>query len=105
MDSVPRKTDLETEDKWILSKLDSTCRNYEKNFDKYDPKFALHVAEQFFLKEFCDFYLEMIKGRIYGDNKSSKSAALWTANQVLYTSLQLFAPFLCFLTEEIYQTI
>jgi len=47
----------------------------------------------------------MIKGRIYGNNKSSKSAALWTANRVLYSSLQLFAPFLCFLTEEIYQTI
>ena len=105
MTSVPRKTALEIEDKWILSKLDSTFKEYEKNFDKYDPKFSLHVVEQFFLKEFCDFYLEMIKGRIYGDDKSSKSAALWTANQVLATSLQLFAPFLCFLTEEIYQTI
>jgi len=104
MDSIPRKTELNIEDKWILSKLDSTFREYEKHFDSYDPKFALHVAEQFFLKEFCDFYLEMIKGRIYGDNKSSKSAALWTANRVLYSALQMFAPFLCFLTEEIYQT-
>ena len=104
-DSTPKKTKLEIEDKWILSKLDSTFKEYEKNFDKYDPKFALHAAEQFFLKEFCDFYLEMIKGRIYGDDNSSKSAALWTANQVLYSSLQLFAPFLCFLTEEIYQTV
>jgi len=105
MKSVPRKTQLEIEDKWILSKLDSTFREYEKNFDAYDPKFALHVVEQFFLKEFCDFYLEMIKGRIYGENKSSKSAALWTANRVLYSALQMFAPFLCFLTEEIYQTV
>jgi len=104
-DSTPKKTKLEIEDKWILSKLDSTFIEYEKNFDKYDPKFALHVAEQFFLREFCDFYLEMIKGRIYGDDKSSKSAAIWTAHQVLYSSLQLFAPFLCFLTEEIYQTV
>ena len=57
------------------------------------------------MKEFCDFYLEMIKSRIYGTNKSRKSSALWTAHQVLYSVLQMFSPFTCFITEEIYQLV
>ena len=107
MDSMPKAkpTKLELEDRWILSRLDTAYQKYMSNFNNYDSRGAKHEIEMFFLHEFCDFYLEMIKSRIYGDNKNSKYAALWTAHRVLYSTLQLFSPILCFTTEDLYQNL
>lgn len=105
LDSVPKSKPkkLEIEDKWILSRLVAVRDSYLKNFEKYQSKYARHELEMFFLHEFCDYYLEMIKGRIYGKDKNSKYAAQWTAYNTLYSVLQLFAPILCHLTEDLYQ--
>ena len=95
---------LEIEDKWIMSRFEIAYKNYIKNFDNYESKFALESIEQFFYKDFCDFYLEMIKGRIYSNDKS-KISALYTANLIFQNSLKLFAPFIPFITEELYSKI
>lgn len=96
---------LEIEDKWILSRLASVHDTYIKNFKEYNTKGARHELEIFFLHEFCDFYLEMIKSRIYGYDEKSRYAAQWVTYNVLYSVLQMFAPILCHVTEELYQTL
>jgi len=107
LSSVPKKKPgkLEIEDEWILSRLANMREVYIKQFNQYQTKYARHELEMFFLREFCDFYLEMIKSRIYGNDEKSKYAAQWTAYNVLYSILQLFAPILCHTTEELYQKL
>lgn len=107
LDAMPKKkpTKLETEDKWILSRLSEVYDKYRKSFDIYNTKGARHEVEMFFLHEFCDYYLEIIKSRIYGSNKASRYAAQWTAYNTVYSVLQMFAPILPHITEELYQNL
>jgi len=99
----PRQSDLEEADRWILDTLTSRIQFIEKNFDNYEYSKARNEIDNFFWNEFCDYYLEFIKYRVYGDNKVSKNAALYTVSKVLNTILKLYAPILPFITEEIYQ--
>jgi len=96
---------LELEDKWILAKLARTQEKYLEYFNNYQIKQARQELEDFFLRDFCDFYLEMIKSRMYGDNKQTKYAAQWTTHRALYGILQMFAPIFVHLTEELYQNL
>lgn len=98
----PVKSKLELADKWILSRLAQVLKEYFSNFDNYNLSKARRELENFFYSEFCDFYLEMIKYRIYGDNKESKRAAQWTAYICLLNILKMWAPFMPFITEELY---
>ncbi|RZD31827.1 MAG: valine--tRNA ligase [uncultured DHVE6 group euryarchaeote] len=106
-DNVPSKKprNLELEDKWILAKLSRTQERYLEYFDNYQIKQARQELENFFLHDFCDFYLEMIKSRIYGEDKQTKYAAQWTTYNTLYGILQMFAPIFVHLTEELYQNL
>ncbi len=102
------KGEIETKniiDRWILSRLTEVIKAYKNSFENYDAVNARRVLEQFFWHEFCDFYLEMIKYRIYGADRKSKVAAQITLYTCLLAILKLFAPFLSYTAEEIYQEL
>jgi valyl-tRNA synthetase len=101
----PVKSKLEISDKWILGRLAEVSEEYHKHFDKYNISKSRRELENFFYAEFCDFYLEMIKYRIYGDDKASKKAAQWTVYTCLLNLLKMWAPFMPFVTEEIYTSL
>jgi valyl-tRNA synthetase len=100
---VSKKPTLTLVDNWILSRLAETIENYHKFFKNYEPGMARKELEMFFLHEFCDFYLEMVKYRLYG-NKNADSA-IWTLKQCLLAILKLWAPIIPHITEEIYQEL
>lgn len=105
LDKKPKKENLEIADKWILSRLSEVTKNYKKYFKNYEISKARKEIEMYFLHEFCDFYLEMIKHRLYGDDKKSKKAARYTLHKCLLAILKMWAPFIPHITEELYQTI
>ncbi|MEM4714404.1 MAG: class I tRNA ligase family protein, partial [Candidatus Nanoarchaeia archaeon] len=93
-------------DKWIYSRTLEVLNEFKKHFEKYDAVSARRILEQFFWHEFCDFYLEMIKHRLYSpSNPEEKSSAEQTLFKIFYIILQMFAIFLPHITEEIYQEI
>lgn len=99
----PKSKELEDADKWIYDKLMATIGNTERYFDGYEYSKARNEIDNFFWNDFCDYYLEFIKYRVYGENKTSRNAALSTVSKVLSSILKLYAPVLPFITEEIYQ--
>jgi len=104
--NVPTKQPtLETADKWILSRLAEVTKTYHNYFMKYEISKARKELELFFKNEFCDFYLEMIKYRLYGEDKKHKAPAQFTLNKTLLAILQMWAPIIPHITEEIYQTL
>ena len=96
------------EDRWILSELNKTIAEVRKNMDKYDTFNARGAIDTFFYDVFCDQYLEFIKDRFWSPEKygvESKIAAQWTLWTVLRAIIGLYAPFIPFLTEELWQKI
>ncbi|MEA3453268.1 MAG: valine--tRNA ligase [Patescibacteria group bacterium] len=103
----PRLTDikyLEDEDKWILSKFYEAIEQYTNKMDKYEYSRAKEIIDNFFWKNLCDYYLEIVKSRLYnqGDNKT-KRAAQFTLYNIILGSLKLYAPIAPFITENVYQ--
>ncbi len=92
-------------DKWILSRLAETQKKYMGYFNVYEIAKARKEIELFFLHEFCDFYLEMVKYRLYGKDKKSKLAAQATLYDCLLVILKMFAPIIPHITEEIFQSL
>lgn len=92
-------------DKWILAKLARTLQTATEENAKYEYADALNAVERFFWDAFCDNYLELVKGRAYGDvgGEADKASARYALFHTLETVLRLFAPVLPFMTEEIYQ--
>ena len=93
---------LTIEDKWILNKLDKLVADITRNIENYDLGIALDKICSFIWNEFCDWYIEIVKTRLYGDDKESKLMAQVTLNEVLMNSLKLLHPIMPFITEEIY---
>ncbi|MDO4296787.1 MAG: valine--tRNA ligase [bacterium] len=89
-------------DKWILSKANRLAKDVTENLDKYELGIALQKVYDFIWEEFCDWYIEMVKPRLWNDEDSSKAAALWTLQTVLIQSLKLLHPYMPFITEEIF---
>ncbi|MCQ2497999.1 MAG: valine--tRNA ligase [Lachnospiraceae bacterium] len=97
---------LEDVDKWILSKLNTLCKDVTENMDAFELGIAVQKVYDFIWDEFCDWYIEMVKPRLYNsDDIESKKAALWTAKTVLIDALKLLHPYMPFITEEIFCTI
>ncbi|PXV85973.1 valyl-tRNA synthetase [Lachnotalea glycerini] len=92
-------------DKWILSKVNKLAAEVTANMDKYELGIAVQKLYDFIWEEFCDWYIEMVKPRLYNDEDRTKKAALWTLRTVLIQSLKLLHPFMPFITEEIFVTI
>ena len=97
--------DLTLADKWILSKANSLVKEVTENMDKFELGIALQKVYDFIWEEFCDWYIEMVKPRLYSETDETKGAALWTLKTVLGNALKLLHPFMPFITEEIYCTL
>ena len=94
--------DLTQADKWILSKMNRLTKNVTENIDKYELGIAVSKIYDFIWEEFCDWYIEMVKPRLYNDEDKTKAAALWTLKTVLINALKLLHPYMPFITEEIF---
>ena len=99
-DELPK--DLCYEDKWILSKLNTLIKEVTNNLDNFDLGVATQKVYDFIRNEFCDWYIEMVKSRLYDENCNTKFAAQYTLNRVLRDSLKLLHPIMPFITEKIY---
>ena len=97
---------LQPEDQWILSKFNHVVSDVTENMEKFELGIAVQKVYDFIWGEFCDWYIEMVKPRLYRtDDAVSKEAALWTLQTVLIGGLKLLHPFMPFITEEIFSTI
>ena len=94
--------DLTMADKWILSKVNTLAKDVTENLDKFELGIGLQKVYDFIWEEFCDWYIEMVKPRLWNDGDSTKAAALWTLKTVLINSLKLLHPYMPFITEEIF---
>ena len=102
------KEKLEPADKWILSRLNTLVRDVTDNMEQYELGIAVQKVYDFIWDEFCDWYIEMVKPRLYSKEEAddrSKAAALWTLKNVLMDALKLLHPYMPFVTEEIFCTI
>lgn len=97
--------ELTDADRWILSKVNTLTREVTDNMDKYELGIAVSKIHDFIWEEFCDWYIEMVKPRLYNDQDNTKAAALGTLKTVLIQALKLLHPFMPFITEEIFLTI
>ena len=89
-------------DKWILSKLNTLAKDVTENMENFDLGVAVSKIYDFIWEEFCDWYIEMVKPRLYNDEDTTKAAALFTLKTVLIESLKLLHPYMPFITEEIF---
>ena len=96
---------LEYEDKWILSKINNLAKEVNENLNNYDIGVATQKVYDFIWNEFCDWYIEIVKTRLYGENAESKLNAQIILNTVLMNALKLLHPIMPFVTEEIYQEL
>ena len=97
---------LNAEDKWILSRFNTVVKEVTENMERFELGIAVQKVYDFIWDEFCDWYIEMVKPRLYqSDDQASKDAALWTLQTVLIGSLKLLHPYMPFITEEIFTTI
>ncbi len=100
------KDSLEPVDKWIISKLNNLVKEVTDNMEKYELGIAVQKVYDFIWDEFCDWYIEMVKPRLYNsDNAASQNAALYTLKTVLIDALKLLHPYMPFITEEIFCTL
>ena len=97
--------DLTAADKWIISKFNSVAKDVTDNMEKYELGIAVQKVYDFIWEEFCDWYIEMVKPRLYNDEDTTKAAALWTLKTVLGEALKLLHPYMPFVTEEIFCTL
>ena len=98
--SLPKNPEIE--DKWIISRYNSVVKSVTENLDNFELGVALGNLYDFIWDEFCDWYIELVKPRLYGDNNDSKKDAQHTLCYVLSGVLKLLHPFMPFITEEIF---
>lgn len=102
----PAESDLATEDKWIISAVNTLAKDVTENMDKYELGIAVQKVYDFIWDQFCDWYIEIVKPRMYSQEyTASKNAALWTAKFALTNALKMLHPFMPFITEEIFCTL
>lgn len=105
-DFQPEAADFTLADRWILSRYARTVRDVTNNIDKFELGEAARMIYEFIWNEFCDWYIELTKARLYDkENARARNTALWVLSQVLDGTLRLLHPFMPFLTEEIWQKV
>ncbi len=104
-DFKPAREDLELADKWILRRLADRIENVTKNLERFELGEAARLLYEFIWFEFCDYYIELTKARLYGSDVNKKSTALFVLATVLESALRLLHPFMPFLTEVIRQKL
>ena len=104
------KTDVSKEiltdaDKWIISRMNSVAKEALENIDSYDFGLAVQKIYDFIWDEYCDWYIEMVKPRLYNEADPTRKAALATLKMVLINAMKLLHPFMPFITEEVFTSI
>ena len=98
--------DFKLEDSWIMSRLNTVTAEIDKNMHEYNIDQSCKLAYEFFKGDFCDWYLEIAKTRVYGvENSKDKTTAQWILRYVLDNSLKLLHPFIPYVTEYIWQNV
>ena len=102
--TVPNESDLSAVDQWIISKMNTLTKDVTENMDKFELGIAVQKVYDFIWDEFCDWYIELAKYRIYHaeEDPAAANSALYTLKTVLGDALKLLHPFMPFVTEEIY---
>ena len=100
-----KQEDLKNEDKWILNKLNKLISEVTKNIDNYDLGIAVDNIYSFIRDEFCDWYIEMAKSRIYSENNEEKIKVNYVLDYVFRNSMKLLHPFMPFVTTKIYSNL
>ena len=104
--TIPAREALEPVDRWILSKLNTLVKDVTENMENFELGIAVQKVYDFIWDEFCDWYIEMVKPRLYNsDDTDSQNAALYTLKTVLIDALKLLHPYMPFITEEIFCTL
>ncbi|MCH5342869.1 MAG: valine--tRNA ligase [Acetatifactor sp.] len=104
--ATPATGEFEPVDKWILSKLNTLVKDVTDNMEHFELGIAVQKVYDFIWDEFCDWYIEMVKPRLYNSvDAASQNAALWTLRTVLIDALKLLHPYMPFITEEIFCTL
>ncbi|MFI3313156.1 MAG: valine--tRNA ligase [Eubacteriales bacterium] len=103
--TLPALSQLEMADKWILSKLNTLAAQVAENMDKYEMGIAVQKIYDFIWDSYCDWYIELTKTRLYGEDEDSKLVAQKVLLYVLDQFLKILHPFMPFITEEIWQAI
>jgi len=103
----PKQEELNLSDRWILSRVNALAKEMTENMDKFELGIAVSKVYDFIWDEFCDWYIELAKKRIYQkeENPIAANSALWVLKTVLGNALKMLHPFMPFVTEEIYQGI
>ncbi len=103
----PKAEEFEPADLWVLSKVNRLAKDVTENMDKFELGIAVQKVYDFIWDEFCDWYIELTKQRIYNKetNETSAKVALWTLRYVLGQGLKLLHPFMPFVSEEIYSAL
>ncbi len=105
IDKAEVEKNRELADRWIVSRLNTVAKEVTANIDKFELGMAADKVYEFAWSEFCDWYIEIIKPRLYGEDLVAKQTALFTAKYVLQGILKLLHPFMPFITEEIYSKL
>jgi valyl-tRNA synthetase len=103
--SKVRREDFTAEDKWILSLQNRLIKEVTDNMERYELGVALTKVTDFIWDVFCDWYIELVKPRLFDPENKSRTACMYVLNRVLVTSMKLLHPFMPFITEEIYQNL
>ena len=98
-----KENSLKVEDKWIISKLNTLIDEVTKNMENYDLGIALDKIYGFIWNEFCDWYIEIVKSRLYSENEEEKVQVCFVLDYVFGVSMKLLHPFMPFLTTKIYR--
>ena len=107
-EELPEQMDPESltaADRWILSKVNTLTKEATDLLDRYELGIAADMIQSFIWEEFCDWYIEMVKTRLYAEPCEDRTAAMWTLTTVLANALKLLHPYMPFLTEELYSYI
>ena len=97
------KAKFTTADRWILSRVNTITKEVTENLEKFELGIALQKIYEFIWEEFCDWYIELVKPRLYDKENDTRLEAQYVLNHVLGTSMKLLHPFMPFVTEEIYR--
>ncbi len=92
-------------DKWIIYKLNNLAKEVTENLENYDLGLAASKIQDFLWDEYCDWYIEMVKPRLYNKDDKTRKAAVWTLKEVLINALKLLHPFMPFITEELFMSL
>jgi valyl-tRNA synthetase len=105
VDEKLKDSHIDFADEWIISRFNETLVEFNNAMDSFEINNATKIIYSFVWNDFCDWYVEMIKNRLYGDNEEIKSAVLSRALSIFENMLKMVHPFMPFVTEEIWQLI